>query len=126
MEKYEGEMDTSHARRSARPPQRQELSKDTAFELMSDQRRRYVLHALLREGGVATLGELTTRFQTWETDTDADDIAEDLRTVHLPQFEAVGVLAYYTASDVVELLDPADTLLPYLELATSDEFDADS
>ena len=115
-------MDTTHVRRSAPPRQSANLSKETAFELLSDRRRRYVLHALLREEGVATLGELTTRLERWETDTDSADIVEDLRAVHLPAFEAAGVLAYYTASDVVELLDPAEELLPYLELAADDDF----
>ena len=72
-------MDTTHVRRSAPPRQSANLSKETAFELLSDRRRRYVLHALLREEGVATLGELTTRLERWETDTDSaeENIAQE-------------------------------------------------
>lgn len=115
-------MNTSTVRRSTSTPQRQALSEDTAFELLSDRRRRYVLHALFREGGVATLGELTSHLKAWETDADATDIAESLRRVHLPKFEAAGVVSYYTASDVVELRDPAVELHPYLELVASEDF----
>lgn len=113
----------SHVRRTSRP--RQELPKDLAFALLSDQRRRYVLHALLREEGVATMRELQQRLEAWEDGRDGTDIAAELRERHLPKFEAAGVLAYYTASDVVELLEPANDLIPYLELAATDDFDGD-
>lgn len=115
-------MDTTHVRFPARSPQRAELSKETAFELLSDRRRRYVLHALFREEGVATLGEVTSRLEAWDADAETVDIVEELRAVHLPEFEAAGVLAYYTASDVVELLGPAEDLRPYLELTERDDF----
>lgn len=115
-------MTPAHARRPARSSQ--ELPKDLAFALLSDKRRRYVLHALLREEGVATLRELRDRLATWEEGDDAAVEAE-LREEHLPQFEAAGVVAYYTASDVVELLEPANDLLPYLELAATDDFETD-
>lgn len=117
-------MTASHARRSAES--REALSKDTAFALLSDQRRRYVLHALLREEGVATMREVRTRLERWEDGIDGETIEADLREKHLPKFEAAGVLAYYTASDVVELLDSAADLLPYLELAASDDFETET
>lgn len=117
-------MTPSHARRSSQS--REALSKDTAFALLSERRRRFVLHALLREEGVATLREVRTRLEQWEDGTDGETIEADLREKHLPKFEAAGVLAYYTASDVVELLSPATDLLPYLELAASDDFETNT
>ncbi|SEP06559.1 hypothetical protein SAMN04487948_112113 [Halogranum amylolyticum] len=117
-------MTSAHARQSARSSH--ELPKDLAFALLSDQRRRYVLHALLREEGVATMSELRDRLVTWEDDVDGAEITAELREVHLPKFEAAGVVAYYTASDVVELLEPATDLVPYLELAATDDFQGDA
>lgn len=117
-------MNSAQARRSVRSSRsNHELPKDLTFALLSDQRRRYVLHALLREEGVATMRELRDRLVTWEEDVDDAELMSELREVHLPKFEAAGVLAYYTASDVVELLEPANDLVPYLELAATDDFE---
>ncbi|SFK63844.1 hypothetical protein SAMN04487950_0317 [Halogranum rubrum] len=117
-------MTPSHSSRSSQS--REALPKDTAFALLSERRRRFVLHALLREEGVATMREVRTRIERWEDGTDGETIEADLRERQLPKFEAAGVLAYYTASDVVELLSPATDLLPYLELAASDDFRTDT
>ena len=44
----------------------QQLSRGEIFEMLSSNRRRYVLHHLKRKRGPADLGELAERVGSWE------------------------------------------------------------
>lgn len=105
------------------------LSRETAFEVLSCTRRRYVLHHLLADDGRATLRELTRRVAAWENDTTPDDITSQqrmraytaLRQSHLPKMEREGVVSFDPASGDVELTDDAEALEVYLEVMPGDE-----
>jgi hypothetical protein len=98
------------------------VSPQTAFEVLSCARRRYVLHHLLAGDGRGSLREVTTRVAAWENGVAPDEVTSKqrmrvytaLRQSHLPKMDRAGVVAFDAASGEVELTDDADALEAYL------------
>lgn len=86
------------------------LDLDEVFDILSDRRRRYVLHYLAdAPTGVVSLNDLADQVVRWETEyTDyspPDDhrqrVVVDLHHVHLPKLDRNGVVDYDTRSETV-------------------------
>ncbi len=104
------------------------LSRETAFEVLSCTRRRYVLRHLLAEDGHATLRDLTMFVAAWENDVPVEAVTSQqrmrvytaLRQSHLPKMDRADVLSFDPASGEVELSDDADDLEVYLDVVPGD------
>ncbi|MFC5279776.1 helix-turn-helix domain-containing protein [Halorubrum rubrum] len=72
-----------------------ELSQDEVFDVLSNRRRRFVIHALKRSEDPIEVSELSTHVTAWELDVDPEEVEyEDRRNVystlqrtHLPKLE---------------------------------------
>lgn len=98
-----------------------DLPATTIFELLANDRRRYVLQYLSQAVGAVRVSDLADQLALWEgthTYERYERICTSLVHVHVPKLADVGVVRYVQERDAVELLEPADQLVPYLELAT--------
>jgi len=100
------------------------ISNDDCFDLLRNQRRRYALHYLERNGEQATLGHLSEQVAAWENETDIEEVSSaqrkriytSLQQVHLPRMEDAGVVEFDQRAGVVELGPAAEDLDVYLEV----------
>lgn len=106
------------------------LSREVAFDVLSSQRRRHVLHYLLQDdAGEAQLRDLTTRIAAWENDTTPEEVTSKqrmrvytaLRQSHLPKMDREGVVVFDPVSGSVELTEDASQLEVYLDVVPHDE-----
>lgn len=113
--------DENESAAGASPPG---LSKNEAFKMLSNRRRRYALHHLKRTDGPSTLGELAERVAAWENGVAVDDVAAaerksvyiSLHQTHLPKLEDIGVVAYDRDESLVHLSRNAAALAVHLEV----------
>lgn len=115
---------------SAAGPESPGLTREVAFDVLSSQRRRYVLHHLLGdEAGESELRDLTTQIAAWENDTDPQSVTSKqrmrvytaLRQSHLPKMDREGVVEFDPVSGDVELTEEAQQLEVYLDVVPHDE-----
>ncbi|WP_435068649.1 DUF7344 domain-containing protein [Haloplanus sp. C73] len=100
------------------------LSKDTVFSLLSNQRRRYVIHYLHRTPEPASLRDLTEQVAAWENGVTVEDLEykqrkrvyTSLHQTHLPKLVEAGIVEYDRDEGTVALTDRAAALDTYLEL----------
>ncbi|MFC6756379.1 MULTISPECIES: DUF7344 domain-containing protein [Haloarcula] len=110
-------------------PDETQLSRDEAFEMLSNRRRRFILHYLQDAQTVVTLSDLAEQVAAWENETDIASIsANERKTVytslqqfHLPKMDETGVVEFDDRVGEVELTDAAQNLDIYLEVV--DEYD---
>lgn len=103
---------------------RSELSRDDAFEMLSNRRRRFILHYLQDEDAVATLSDLAEQVAAWENETDIASIsASERKTVytslqqfHLPKMDETGIIEFDQRAGEVSITDAAQDLDIYLEV----------
>jgi hypothetical protein len=99
------------------------LSYDQIFSVLSNHRRRYVLHALRNEGGSSTLGHLARQVAAWENDVEPGEVTRKqrkriytaLRQTHLPMMARTGAIRYDSARGTVQLAGRAAPILDYLD-----------
>ena len=99
------------------PPEKDEL-----YDLLSNHRRRYVLHFCKRVDGPVTLSELAEQVAAWEQDKDVSEITSaerkrvytSLQQTHLDRLDDAGIVAF--EGDEVELTDQAEDLDIYLDI----------
>jgi len=95
---------------------------DTAFDLLSNSRRRFTLYYLSRTEGEVPLNEVAARVAAWENDTEVDELSDSqqkrtyvsLYQTHFPKLTEVGIIRFDRDRSVVELTDKADELADYL------------
>lgn len=101
-----------------------EMPRDQIFEVLSNERRRYVLHYLKQQdGNRVELRELVDQVAAWENDTSVDhlDSADRkcvytaLRQSHLPKLDDAGIVEYDNLRGEVVLTDAAREVQQYLE-----------
>jgi hypothetical protein len=94
------------------------------FEILSNQRRRSVIHHLKQRGGRVELRELSAQLASWETGKPIDQlegierkrIYTSLQQFHLPKMHTNDVIEYDDKQGVVELTAAADSLDVYLDV----------
>lgn len=99
---------------------------DIVFDVLTNQRRRYVLYYLQREGGVVDMDSLATQLAAWEDGTAVESVSEerrqrmytDLFHTHLPKLEGAGVVDYDERTGTIRLWEHADLLKNVLRVAT--------
>jgi len=106
------------------------LPRDEAFDVLRNQRRRFVLHYLEATGDAAELGEIATRVAAWENDVAVEAVTADqrkrvyttLQQSHLPRMDDAGIVEYDPDRGTVQPTDRADDLSIYLEVVPESEF----
>ncbi|EMA65838.1 DUF7344 domain-containing protein [Halorubrum kocurii] len=106
-----------------------ELSEEEVFEVLSNRRRRFVIHALKRAEGPVDVSELSAHVTAWERDIDPEEVRyEDRRNVystlqrtHLPKLEEKNVVTIDEEANVVEPTTELESLDIYVEVLRSRE-----
>lgn len=99
------------------------------FQVLSNQRRRFVLHYLLQRGEAVELRELSEQVSAWEygvsvsavTHTQRKRVYTALRQTHLPKLTDVGIVEYDNARGVVEATDAAEDFEIYMDVVVGNE-----
>lgn len=100
------------------------LSRDTAFDILSCRRRRYVIHSLKQRSGALTLRELAVQIAAWENGCRPAEVTYDermrvyttLRQLHLPKLDDSRIVNFDTDRGTVELAEAASDLEIYLDV----------
>jgi len=100
------------------------LARDDVYEVLSNRRRRFVLHYLRGNGPRAALGTIAEHVAAWENDIDIADVGSDarknvytsLQQFHLPKMEELNLVRFDQRAGEVELTDEADSVDVYLEV----------
>lgn len=87
------------------------LSPDDVFEILSNARRRSMIHFLHEQRGQASLSDIADHIAAWEYDTSGDQVNSDQRRrvyislyqTHLPKLAEYGVVDYDEDEKTVEL-----------------------
>ncbi|RLM54014.1 hypothetical protein DVK02_11345 [Halobellus sp. Atlit-31R] len=104
--------------------------RDELFEVLSNNRRRYVLHYLKqRDGERVDLSELSTLVTAWEERlapeeinyADRKSVHTALAQFHLPKMNDAGVVDFHAQRNVVELTEEGDDLTVLLETVEGKE-----
>lgn len=106
------------------PTSSPELPHEDVFDVLSNDRRRCIVHYLKKhDGRRVELRELIDYVAAWETNTPVDDLDSDerksvyaaIRQTHLPKMEEAGIIEYEHMRGEVELTDCAREVQLYLE-----------
>ncbi|ELY62774.1 DUF7344 domain-containing protein [Natronobacterium gregoryi] len=114
----------------AGPTDRKPLSKGEVFELLRNQRRRYVLHFLKRDDRPVELGDLAQQVAAWEYETSLESVTAEqrkrvyttLQQTHLPKMDEAGILTFDSDRGIVEPTTRTRDVSVYLEIVPSREF----
>jgi len=106
------------------------LSNEEIFDVLQNERRRYVLQYLRQHGGPVTLSELADHVAAAEYDCLTDDVTSaqrkrvytTLQQSHLPQMDGVGIVEYDSNEGVITTTDQTEELTVYLEIVPEGEF----
>lgn len=85
-------------------------SEDDLFEVLSNRRRRYAVHAIKQEGDDVELGDVAERVASWEYDVTKSELSYDerkrvytaLQQSHLPKMDDAGIVAFDKQRGVIE------------------------
>ena len=106
------------------------LSKGEIFEVLRNQRRRYVLQYLKQDDRPVELGDLAQQVAAWEYETSLEEVSPEqrkrvyttLQQTHLPKMDAAGILRFDSDAGVIEATDRTSDLNVYLEIVPGREF----
>jgi len=106
-----------------------DLSKGEIFDVLRNQRRRFVLQYLKRRNEPVELGELATQVAAWEYETTVENVSAEqrkrvyttLQQTHLPRLAEVNIVHYDADEGVIEATDRANDLAIYLEIVPGHE-----
>ncbi len=107
-----------------------QLSKGEIFEVLRNQRRRYVLQFLKQDGNPVELGDLAQQVAAWEYETTLEDVTPEqrkrvyttLQQTHLPKMDTAGILRFDSDEGIIEPTDRTNDLNVYLEIVPGSEF----
>ncbi|WP_416840352.1 hypothetical protein [Haloferax sp. DFSO52] len=98
------------------------LTKDEMFDLMSNHRRRYIIHHCKQEQDPISLSDLAEQVAAWEKDKSIAELESaerktvytSLQQTHLPRLERAGIVTYDDGE--VELTNQTERLDIYLDI----------
>jgi hypothetical protein len=110
--------------------QQRELSKEEIFDVLQNQRRRYVLQYLKRFDEPVSLSDLATQVAAWEYQTPVEEVTNDqkkrvyttLQQTHLEKMEEAGIVEYDRDENLITRTPHTEELTIYLEIVPSSEF----
>lgn len=99
-----------------------DLPLDEIFEILRNQRRRWVLRYLQEHDGVVEIGEVAEHIAAIETDKSISELTSGERKrvyvalyqCHLPKMDDAGVVDYHQDRGHIELVDAVEQLDTYL------------
>ena len=113
------------------------LSEGDVFDILSNPRRRRVVHILARRRGAVTLDALARRIAAAENDIARTEVEYEqrkrvytaLQQSHLPTMDEYGIVRFNKDRGVIAPTDELDAVVPYLDIARGgssprDEYDA--
>jgi len=106
------------------------LSKGEIFDVLQNQRRRYVLEYLKRYDEPVELSDLAMQVAAWEYQTTVDEVTNEqkkrvyttLQQTHLDRMEEAGIVDYDADENVITRTPHTDELTVYLEIVPGSEF----
>lgn len=109
--------------RLSRSNQPGSVSKEDLFSLLSNQRRRFVLHYVQYHNKETDLGTLATAIAAWELGVDRDTVSHDqrksvytsLQQSHLPKLDKSGLINFDRRAGKISPTDQLDTIDIYTE-----------
>lgn len=107
----------------------EKLTKGTIFDILSNDRRRHVLHHLRQQERPVEMRELSRKVAAWENEVSAEQISFDqrkrvytaLQQAHLPKMDDADIVDYDSRQGVVELSRNAEDLDVYLDVVPRKE-----
>lgn len=105
------------------------ISDDELFEVLSNRRRRYTVHALEDTESAAEIGDVAEQVAAWEYDVDVEEVSYEerkrvytaLQQSHLPMMDEAGVVEFNKDRGVVEPTDSLDDIEVYMEVVQGNE-----
>jgi predicted transcriptional regulator len=102
------------------------FSRDAVLEMLSNRRRRFVIHALKQADGPMSVSELAERVASWEYDKPVERldhrerkrVRNALRQFHLSKMADYGFIEFDAQRGVVSLSDEADRANFYVDTLT--------
>jgi len=106
------------------------LTKGEIFDVLRNQRRRFVLQYLKYAEGPVELGDLATQVAAWEYETTPEDVTSEqrkrvyttLQQTHLSKMDEAGIVDYDSDRGLISATDQTDDLNVYLEIVPGREF----
>ena len=106
------------------------LSKGEIFEVLRNQRRRYVVQHLKQDDRPVELGDLAQQVAAWEYDTTFEGVTPEqrkrvyttLQQTHLPKMNSAGILRFDSDQGLIESTDRTRDISVYLEIVPGREF----
>ena len=106
------------------------LSKSEVFDLLRNQRRRFVLHYLKSNDEAVELGDLATQVAAWEYGVTTQEVSSDqrkrvyttLQQSHLPKLDEAGIVEFDSSRGIIRSTDVLSDLSIYLEIVPENEF----
>ncbi|MFC3957199.1 DUF7344 domain-containing protein [Halovivax cerinus] len=108
----------------------EQLSKGEVFEVLRNQRRRFVLQYLKQDDRPVELGDLAQQVAAWEYETTLEGVTPEqrkrvyttLQQTHLPKMDEAGILVFDSDDGVIESTDRTRDISVYLEIVPGHEF----
>jgi hypothetical protein len=106
------------------------LSKGEIFDVLRNQRRRFVLQYLKRRGGEPVeLGDLATQVASWEYNTPCEEVTSEqrkrvyttLQQTHLPRMYEANIVEYDSDAGIIQPTPRTRDLSIYLEIVPGSE-----
>lgn len=110
----------------AKTDERETISQNRAFDILSNARRRFILSYLSQTEGPVQLRELADEVARWETGSESLSRKERKRVyvslyqTHIPRLEDAGVIDYDSESGLVQLVDRARDIDRFVRKPTED------
>jgi DNA-binding transcriptional ArsR family regulator len=107
------------------------MDRETVFDILSNRRRRYVLHFLRGREEPVEIRELSERIAAWENDCLPERVTSKerkrvyaaLHQSHLPKMDREGVVRYDPDRGTIELTEDTAAFDVYLEVVPRSELD---
>lgn len=105
------------------------LGHEKAYEVLSNTRRRHVIHYLLQRDGRVSLRDLSQQVAAWENGVDPDDVTAQqrkrvytaLHQSHLPKLHETGIVDYDTDRGTIAPTDRVADLRVYMDVVPKHE-----
>jgi len=106
------------------------LSDDEIFDVLQNERRRYVLQYLRQHGGPVSLGDLADHVAATEYDCGYDEVTSvqrkrvytTLQQSHLPRMDEANIVSFDADAGVIATTPQTRELTVYLEIVPEGEF----
>lgn len=106
------------------------LSEEQIFDVLQNERRRYVLQYLRQNGGPVSLGDLASHVAAAEYDCEFDEVSSaqrkrvytTLQQSHLPRLDEAGIVEFDANEGTITTTPQTRELTVYLEIVPEGEF----